>query len=265
MRVDTFISPRLNIDLQGGERGVPVVLSHALGLDMEMWDGLAEHLAASGHRVLRYDHRGHGQSATPPGPYTMDDLVADAARVVREWRVGPVVWIGLSMGGMVGQGLAIKHPEWVRGLVLANTTSQYPQAAKDGWAQRIRTVETSGMEAIADMVTERYLHEEFRSEHQAQTNALRKKIQRADGQGYASSCHAVAHVDWLSQLKTIQVPTLIIAGALDVGATPSMAESIHKEIPRSRLVILEAASHLSVVEQPEKFAALVDEFLQRLE
>lgn len=257
--------PQLNIALQGAERGVPIVLSHALGLDMEMWDGLADDLAASGHRVLRYDHRGHGQSAVPPGPYTMDDLVADAARVVREWRVGPVVWIGLSMGGMVGQGLAIKHPEWVRGLVLANTTSQYPEAAKTAWTQRIRTVEASGMAFIADMVTERYLHEGFRDRHQAQTNAIRKKIERADARGYASSCHAVAHVDWLSQLKTIKVPTLIIAGALDLGATPSMAESMHKEIQHSRLVILEAASHLSVAEQPEKFAALVGEFLQRLD
>ncbi len=261
----TFSVPQLRIALQGAGQGAPVVLSHALGLDVAMWDDLAEELAAAGHPVLRYDHRGHGQSAAPAGPYTMDELVADAARVIREWNVGPVAWIGLSMGGMVGQGLAIQHPDLVRGLVLANTTSQYPEAAQAAWAQRICTVEASGMAAIADMVTERYLHERYRTEHWQAANEVRKKIQRADAQGYAASCHAVANVDWLSQLKTIKVPTLVIAGALDAGAPPAMAETIHKEIRNSRLVVLEDASHLSVAEQPEKFSALVREFLQSIQ
>ena len=116
----TFSTPQLQVRVQG--RGAPVVLSHALGVDSTMWDGLAAMLA-NRCEVLRYDHRGQGESAVPPGPYTLEQLVDDAARVVREWGRGPVVFVGLSMGGMVGQGLAIRHPELVRGLVLANTTS----------------------------------------------------------------------------------------------------------------------------------------------
>src|SRR6185295_16583505 len=96
---------------------------------------------ADTHEVARYDHRGHGGSAVPPGPYTLEQLVDDAARLIREWGRGPVVYIGLSMGGMVGQGLAIRHPELVKALVLANTTARYPQAAGAMWLQRIGAVE----------------------------------------------------------------------------------------------------------------------------
>lgn len=260
----TTSAPHLHIKLQGTGTKAPIVLSHALGLDMSMWDWLAVELAGVGHPVLRYDHRGHGGSAVPPGPYSMDDLVADAARVVREWRVGPVVWVGLSMGGMVGQGLAIEHAGLVRGLVLANTTSQYPEAARTAWIQRMRTVETSGMAAVADMVTERYLHAEFRTAHHEEADAIRRKLLDADSLGYVASCHAVARVDWLSRLNRIGAPTLLIAGALDAGAPVSMAEAIHRQIPLSRLAILEDASHLSVAEQPDRFLALVQDFVASL-
>ena len=138
----TFSQPQLAVALQGPAEGgaAPIVLSHALGLDMHMWDALAARLAAANHPVLRYDHRGHGASAVPAGPYTMDALVDDAARLLREWGRGPVVWVGLSMGGMVGQGLAIKHPELIKALVLANTTSKYPAAAGAVFEQRIGAV-----------------------------------------------------------------------------------------------------------------------------
>lgn len=257
-------APALRVTLQGSGTKPPIVLSHALGLDLTMWDWLADELASAGHPVLRYDHRGHGESAVPAGPYSMEDLVADAARVIRDWRVGPVVWVGLSMGAMVGQGLAILHPDLVRGLVLANTTSQYPPAARAGWEQRIRTVEASGMAAVADLVTERYLHAAFRTANPEQADAVRRKILRADPRGYVASCHAVARVDWLSRLLRIDAPTLVIAGALDAGAPPSMAEAIHRHIKPSRLMVLDDASHLSVAERPEAFCALVHEFVAGL-
>ena len=123
----TFSAPQLRVTVQG--EGPPVVLSHALGLDLHMWDALAKKLAEK-HTVLRYDHRGHGESAAPPGPYAMDDLVEDAARAIREWGRGPVAWIGLSMGGMVGQGLAVRHPQLLGGAVLANTVGRYPESAR---------------------------------------------------------------------------------------------------------------------------------------
>jgi 3-oxoadipate enol-lactonase len=259
----TFSAPQLKVAVQG--RGAPVVLSHALGLDMAMWDDLAARLAAGGlgaaREVLRFDHRGHGGSAAPAGPYTMDELVDDAARLVREWGRGPVTWIGLSMGAMVGMGLAIRHPELVDKLVLANTTSQYPDAALPAWSQRIATVDAKGMAAVADMVVERYLHADFRAAQPAATQAIRAAILRNDAAGYAASCAAVAGVAWQSRLGEIRCPTLVISGARDAGATPAMGQAIAERVPGARFEVIADASHLSVLETPAAFDALLRSFL----
>ena len=259
----TFSTPQLKVALQGA--GTPVVLSHALGLDMGMWEDLAARLAAgalgSACEVLRYDHRGHGGSAVPAGPYSMDELVDDAARLVREWGRGPVVWIGLSMGAMVGQGLAIRHPELVSRLVLANTTSLYPEAAQPAWAQRIATVQSDGMAAVAELVVERYLHADFRAAEPAATQAIRSRILRNDPAGYAASCAAVAGVAWQDRLSQVKCPTLVISGARDAGAPPSMGQAIADRIPGARMEIIGNASHLSVLETPAEFDGLLKTFL----
>jgi 3-oxoadipate enol-lactonase len=259
----TFSQPQLRVALQGPEVGVPIMLAHALGLDLSMWDGLAAELGKH-HPVLRYDHRGQGGSAVPPGPYDLEDLVDDAARLIREWGRGPVVFVGLSMGGMVAQGLGIRHPELVKGLVFANTTAQYPDAAKTAWAQRIAAVESGGMEAIADMVVERYLHADFRAAQPQAARALRAQVLRGDPRGYVASCYAIQAVDWLDGLPSIRCPTQVVAGARDVGATPAMSEAIASRVPGATLTLLADASHLSVAEQPREFAEAVNALLQRL-
>ena len=257
----TFSAPQLHVTVQG--EGPPVVLSHALGLDLHMWDGLAARLAKT-MTVLRYEHRGHGESARPPGPYAMEDLVDDAARLIREWGRGPVAWIGLSMGGMVGQGLAIRHPELLRSAVLANTTARYPEAAAATWAARITAVEKGGMAAVADAVVERYLGADFRAAHAKEAAALRAKLLRCDPAGYVACCHAVAGVDWLDRLQSVQTPTLVLAGGRDVGATSEMAQVIADRIPGAALTVFEEASHLSVAEMPERFHDTVAAFLAGL-
>ena len=256
----TFSAPQIRVAIQGD--GPPVVLSHALGLDLHMWDDLAARLAAT-HTVLRYDHRGHGESARPPGPYTMDALVDDAARVVREWGRGPVAWVGLSMGGMVGQGLAVRHPELLRGVVLANTTARYPEAAATAWAARIAAVQQGGMAAVVDAVVERYLHADWRASHPEAAAALRAVLLRADPAGYVASCRAVAGVDWLDRLSSVTLPTLVIAGGRDAGATPAMAREIADRIAGAEIEIIADASHLSVTEAPDLFFAAVEAFLGR--
>jgi 3-oxoadipate enol-lactonase len=262
----TFSQPQLAVSLQGPGQGgkAPVVLSHALGLDLHMWDALAAELAADGHPVLRYDHRGHGDSAAPPGPYSMDDLVDDAARLVREWGRGPVVWIGLSMGGMVGQGLAVRHPDLVRALVIANSSARYPAAAKTMWAERIARVESGGMAVVADTVIERYFSPAYRAAEPAATAAWREQLLGNDPAGYAAACHAVAGVDWLDALKTVTSPTLVIAGALDAGAPVAMSEAMVGQIAGARLVVIADASHLSPIEQPARFAQEIKGFLVQI-
>ncbi|MDQ6639694.1 MAG: alpha/beta fold hydrolase [Pseudomonadota bacterium] len=257
----TFSAPQLRVTVQG--QGPTVVLSHALGLDLRMWDDLAARLAAT-YTVLRYDHRGHGGSARPPGPYAMDELVDDAARLIREWGHGPVAFIGLSMGGMVAQGLAVRHPELLRGAVLANTVARYPEAARPTWAARIAAVEQGGMAAVADAVVERYLHADFRAAHPQVGAELRAELLRDDPAGYVACCHAVADVDWLDHLASVRLPTLVLAGARDAGATPEMAKDIAERIAGAELRVFADASHLSVVEAGDEFHGAVSSFLAAL-
>ena len=240
-------------------RGV-VVLSHALGCDLDMWDFLANRLSAD-YTVLSYDHRGHGGSDAPEGLYTMAELAEDAAALLRELQTGPVTWIGLSMGGMVGQELALRHPDLVSALVIANSTSGYPEAARAAWRERIETVRAHGIEAIADAVMERYFHAGFRQSHAGTVAAFRRRLVGTDRTGYLGCCHAVGTVDTTSRLPGIHAPTLVIAGELDQGAPVAMSETMAQAIPNARLAVIAEASHLAVAEQPEAFAAEVEEFL----
>jgi 3-oxoadipate enol-lactonase len=240
-----------------------VVLSHALGCDLTMWDELANQLALE-CRVIAYDHRGHGSSDAPPGRYSMADMADDAARLLRELDTGPVVWIGLSMGGMVGQELALRHPSLVGALVLANTTSRYPEAARGVWEQRIATVQEKGLNAIADAVMARYFTESFRAAHGAVVARFRERLLTTDTTGYIGCCAAVGAVDTAGRLGSIAAPTLVIAGELDQGTPVDMAQALADGIPDARLAVLKDASHLSAIEQPQAFAEAVTGFIATL-
>jgi len=240
-----------------------VVLSHALGCDLTMWDALANALAID-CRVIAYDHRGHGSSDAPDAPYSMADLADDAARLLRELDTGPVVWVGLSMGGMVGQELALRHPSLVQALVLANTTSGYPEAARAVWEQRIATVREQGIEAIADAVMGRYFHDAFRAEKAGTVARFRRRLIGTDPTGYVGCCNAVGQVDTTGRLGQIEAPALVIAGELDQGTPVAMAHTLADGIPDARLVVLPDASHLSAIEQPAAFQQAVTGFIDGL-
>ncbi|RTL43038.1 MAG: alpha/beta fold hydrolase [Burkholderiales bacterium] len=249
----------------GGEAsGLTLMLSHALGCDLRMWDGLTAHLRGQGHRVLRYDQRGHGRSAALPGPYTMAMLADDAAALIDRLGVGPVVWVGLSMGGMVGQELGLRHLRSVRALALANTTSGYPPEAQAGWAQRIEGIRQGGLEAVVDGALQRWFHEGFRAVHPGTVALWRERVLACDAAGYIACCEAISQVDTTRRLPAIAVPTLVIAGELDAGTPPAMAERIAAAVPSAKLVVLHEASHLSVLEQPAAFAATLDAWLAEL-
>src|SRR5262249_1770501 len=150
------------------------------------------------------------------------------------------------------------------GLVLANTTAKYPDAAQAMWAQRIAAVEQGGLEAIADMAMERYFTAAFRTQRAEAAAAQRAVLLRTDPAGYVAGRHAVAAVDWLAELPRIACPTLVIAGAHDIGAPPAMAQAIAERVRGAELVTLADASHISVVEEPAAFAAVIDAFLGRM-
>jgi 3-oxoadipate enol-lactonase len=263
----TVSKPALHFSVRGPRNGKEprhtVVLSHALGCDLTMWDELARSLSED-CRVIVYDHRGHGGSDAPPGPYTMAELANDAARLLAELDAGPVVWIGLSMGGMVGQELALRHPALVAALVAANTTSAYPDEARAMWAQRIETVRAHGMPAIADAVMGRYFHPGFRADRAAVVERFRRRLLGTDSDGYVGCCAAVGGMDTTARLPRLRLPTLVIAGELDAGTPPAMAQTIADQIPGARLELIPQASHISAIEQPQAFAELVRGFLRGL-
>jgi len=256
----TFSQPQTHVVLQGPESGPPVVLCHALGLDLSMWSQVAGRLAALGHPVLRYDLQGHGGSELAGSP-SIDDLVEDAARVVQEWNRGPVVFVGLSLGGMVAQGLAIQHPRLVRALVLSNTVASYPQQAREGFLARAGQVRAGGMAAIIDAAMQRYLSAQFQSLAPAATLQLRELLLRCPPAGYAACCEALASVDWTEGLPSIRVPTWVVSGASDLAAPTALQQALAQGIgPLARHTVL-ASAHLPTLEAPEAFSAGLEAFL----
>lgn len=243
--------------------GPVVVLSHALGCHLGMWDEVTALLQAR-YTVLRYDQRGHGRSEHPTTPCTIDDMADDAAALIREVVQGPVHFAGLSMGGMVAQALAVRHPALLKSIVIANSASYYDEAARTMWQARVQTVCTQGMAAIAEGALQRWFTPEFRADPvrgAARVQALRVELEQCDAPAYAASCTAVAGIDFRASNPRIACPTLVIAGARDEATPPAMSQGIAAAIPGARLERLNAA-HLSAVEQPAAFAALLDGFWQ---
>lgn len=251
----------LNFVQQG--QGPLVVLSHALGCDLTMWDGVAAALQDR-YTVLRYDHRGHGRSPATAGAWTIDDLADDAAGLIRaQGSGGPVHFVGLSMGGMTAQSLGARHPQLVRSLVIANSASQYDRAARDMWQARIDTVLAQGVPPIADGAMQRWFTPEFRADQAqggaARVAALRAVLEATAPAPYAAACDAVARIDLDAGNARITCPTLVIAGSRDEATPPAMSQRIAQAIAGAQLRSLDAA-HLSAVEQPQAFAALLVEF-----
>jgi 3-oxoadipate enol-lactonase len=263
----TAVSPSIAYAVReprhGGAPRHTVVLSHALGCDRSMWDGLAATLAED-CRVIVYDQRGHGASDAPAGPYTVPGLADDAAALIREVANGPVVFIGLSMGGMVAQELALRHPSLVKGLVLANTTAVYDAAAREGWKARIELVRSKGMAAVAEMAMPRWFGDDFRESNASTVDRWRRRVASCHPGGYIGTCEALQGMDTLDRLPGIQAPTLVIAGEIDPGTPVAMNEAIARGIPGAEFTVLPGASHLSVLERPAAFAGRVLDFLKKV-
>lgn len=243
--------------------GPVVVLSHALGCHLGMWDEVTA-LLQDRYTVLRYDQRGHGQSERTTAPYSIDDMADDAATLIREVVPGPVHFAGLSLGGMVAQALAVRHPTLVKSIVIANSTDYYDEAARTMWHARVQTVRMQGMAAITEGALQRWFTPEFRADPirgAARVQALRSELELCDAATYAASCAAVAGIDFRASNPRIACPTLVIAGERDEATPPAMSQAIAAAIPCTRLATLQAA-HLSAVEQPAAFSALLNNFWQ---
>lgn len=252
----------VNYTLDGPASAPVVTLSHSLATDLSMWEPQMAALGAR-YRVLRYDTRGHGGTDAPGGAYSLDQLAEDARQLLQALGIEKTHWVGLSMGGMIGQALAIKAPEVFRSLALCDTSSRIPAEAKPLWEERIRTAEREGMEPLVEATINRWLTRAFQSARPDVTDMVRAMIRRTPPPGYAGCCHAIAALDLTDRLKAITLPTLIIVGEEDQGTPVAASRAIQAEIKGSALVILESAAHLSNIEQAEEFNLALLGFLDR--
>jgi 3-oxoadipate enol-lactonase len=248
----------LNYVVEGN--GPWLVMSHSLACDLTMWDEQAAVLRRN-FKVLRFDTRGHGKSDAPDGEYTLDMLAYDVHGLLQGLGVDRCHWVGLSMGGMIGQTFALKYPGVFRTLTLADTTSKYPAEAWPLWQDRIKIAETKGMEPLAQPTLERWFTEPFRKSNAAAVDAIRKLIVATPVAGYAGCCHAIPKINLTARLKEIKCPILVIVGADDPGTPVAMAKEIHDNAPGSKLVVLPQAAHLANLEQPAGFSRALGDFL----
>jgi len=242
-----------------GVEGRPVlVLSHSIGTDHGMWEPQIPDFLRH-FRVLRYDTRGHGASEATSGEYSVEQLGHDVLGLLDHLGIARFAWCGLSMGGGIGQWVALKAPDRLNHLVLANTSARFGDPSM--WENRIKTVGEGGMAAILNFALQRFFGEKSLQCASADVSSLRSVLLGTDPQGYIGCCAALRDFDNRAQLANIATPTLVIVGDHDV-STPwaGNGEVLAQEIPNAKSVHL-AAAHLSNLEQPHSFTAAVLEFL----
>jgi 3-oxoadipate enol-lactonase/4-carboxymuconolactone decarboxylase len=243
-----------------GKAGQPVlILSHSIGTDHGMWAPQAADLLPH-FQVLRYDTRGHGASDAPKGEYSIEELGKDVLGLVDALGVANFAFCGLSLGGAIGQWLALNKPQRLTGLILANTSFRF--GPRENWENRIKAVLEKGMASIADMAMQRFFSLETVARGDAIVATARSVLLGTDPGGYAGCCAALRDFNSEKSLDKIQVPTLVIAGDSDV-STPwaGHGEILAREIPGARSLRLPAA-HLSNLEQPHSFTAALMDLLQ---
>ena len=241
-----------------GPTGAPaLLLSNSLGTSLEMWDAQMPAFAER-FRVLRYDMRGHGRSAVPPGPYSIADLGKDVLALLDANGIDRVRFCGLSMGGMTGMWLGCHAPERLEKLVLCNTSAQL--GSPDQWNTRIAIVQNEGMKGVAEGVIGRWFTPGFREREPEEVARVRRMLLETPPAGYAACCAAIRDQDQREAICAVPVPTLVVAGARDPATPPEHSRIIASKIPGARLVELDAA-HLSNIEARDHFTASVLEFL----
>lgn len=259
MHIADLDDVRLHYRIDGDPGGAPVVFSNSLGTDLRLWDAILP-LLPEGLKIIRYDMRGHGLSSTPNAPYSMGALVRDAERLLDLLEIRDCVFVGLSIGGMIAQGLAVKRLDIVRALVLSNTGAKI--GTPEMWEDRIAAVKTGGIEALADPTMERWFSKAFR---QSPELALwRNMLTSQPLDGYVGCSAAISGTDFYTPTSGLRLPTLGIAGDEDGSTPPDLVRETVDLIPGSQFRLIRKAGHLPCVEQPEVYADALKGFLRAM-
>lgn len=251
----------LHYRLEGPPDGVPVVFSNSLGTDFRVWDPLVPHLP-EGLRILRYDKRGHGLSDCPPGPWSIWDHVDDLGRLMDALGLRDAVICGLSVGGLIAQGLATARPELVRALVLCDTGAKI--GTRETWDARIEAIGAGGLAMIADAVMERWFTAGFRADP-ARLAPWRNMMVRTPEPGYVRTAGAIRDADLREATSMLRLPCLAVCGEDDGATPPELVRQTAALIPGARFELILGAGHIPSVEQPEVLGGLITGFLMDLD
>lgn len=259
MPILTLKDVDLNYQEDGDPTGAPVVFTNSLGTDLRLWDKVVARMPA-GVRLIRFDKRGHGQSSCPKGPYSMGALIRDTEQMLDHLNVRDCVFVGLSIGGMIAQGLAVKRMDQIRGLVLSNTAAKI--GTSDMWNRHIEHVQTGGLESVADDIVTRWFGPDFHATPEVAD--WRRMLVETPTEGYTGCCAAIAGTDFISPTSGLGLPTLGIAGSED-GATPTdMVRETIDLIRGSKFHLIRRAGHLPCVESPDTYTGVLVKFLKEI-
>lgn len=250
----------LNHRTQGAAEAPAVLLGPSLGTTLDMWDGLATALAQD-FRVVRFDTRGHGGSPVPDGSYTMPALAADVLALADRLGLARFAYVGLSLGGGIGQTLALEHSDRLTSLVLACTASKFGDPAN--WRERAARVRAEGMAWLAEATSERWFTPELLRDRPEETQRVLAMLVSTNPVGYAGCCDAIASYDVTDRLGAIRTPTRVIGADRDPVTTPEVTGALADGIPGADHVVLEGAAHIANVARPDEFVRLVREHLAR--
>ena len=246
----------LHCQLDGPVDGPVLVFSNSLGTDFRVWDGVVADLAKD-YRILRYDKRGHGLSDDPDDGWAMEALVGDLAALLDHFGLTDVGVVGLSVGGLIAQGLAAERPDLVNAMVLADTAARIGN--DDMWNDRISQVQSGGLASVADAILVRWFAPDFLDD--PNFPMWRNMLSRTSDQGYARVCAAIRDTDLLVSTARLTLPLLAIVGDKDGSTPPDMVRETAELVAGARFEIIRNTGHLPCVEKPEIFTKLVREFL----
>jgi len=248
------------VRVMGDDKSPAVLMSHSIMSSSAMWREQAPLLVKRGLRVVCADTRGHGQSSAPPAPYTMDELVADAVAVLDALQIDRVHMVGLSLGGMMGFGLGILHPQRVASLVLCDARADAPPAFAAPWDERMQTALREGCASLAVSTTERWFGKAFLEARPDVAEQFRAGVSATSVEGMVGCARAIQRLDYVSQVPQIKAPTTLVVGAND-GPLPQAMADLQMLIPGAVLEVIPDAGHLPNIDQPAAFnAALLRHF-----
>lgn len=247
----------LHHKVEGNAAGPTLVFANSLGTDFRIWNAMVADLAAD-YRIVRYDKRGHGLSEATPSPYAMEDHVADLKALIDHLGLVDPLVVGLSIGGMIAQGLASQHPGVAKGLVLMDTAHRI--GSDELWNQRITAIEADGIAAISDQILQRWFTPDFRAPGKPDFVGYSNMLLRTPPAGYLGSCCALRDADYTEATRALTLPVLCVVGDHDGSTPPDLVRSTADLIAGARFEIVENAGHLPCIEQPQATTRLVADF-----